>query len=167
MRDREGVYEMPTPPTIVERITELGFTPERGNRPRRCRAIVFSPNGTKIIGIQRIKPDRDPYITFPGGGLDEKDNTPLEGLYRELDEELEIAPDEVTFNGAVLKYEDEYFYIGWAKDEFKDLHMSSSSPELTESSYSGTYSPDWFEIKNLHTLNCLPEEISEIIVNSA
>jgi 8-oxo-dGTP pyrophosphatase MutT (NUDIX family) len=64
-----------------------------GDRPvvkRTARAILLdpTPDGTEIILIKRTKPGRPPYWITPGGGVEPTDPTVVDGLHRELSEEL-------------------------------------------------------------------------------
>ena len=57
---------------------------------RTARAILLddSPDGAQIVLIKRTKPGCHPYWITPGGGVEPTDPTVVDGLHRELSEEL-------------------------------------------------------------------------------
>ena len=153
-------------PKIVDKLIKQGFVPDPNFRPQRCRAIILNPEGSKVLGIKRNRPGSEEYVVFPGGGVEDFDLTALDTVHRELQEELEIEPQQIDLTGSVLGWNNEYFYIGIANEEFQDLVISG--PESTRDvNVSGTYIPEWFSVDSLIEINFLPEEIKSQIINSA
>jgi ADP-ribose pyrophosphatase YjhB (NUDIX family) len=63
------------------------MTPERPVVKRTARAVLL--DGDDMILIKRTKPGLAPYWITPGGGVEpDVDATVVDGLHRELDEEL-------------------------------------------------------------------------------
>jgi ADP-ribose pyrophosphatase YjhB (NUDIX family) len=63
------------------------MTPERPVVKRTARAVLL--DGDDMILIKRTKPVLAPYWITPGGGVEpEEDETVVQALHRELDEEL-------------------------------------------------------------------------------
>lgn len=134
------------------------------DRPARCRAIIFDPSGNSILGIKRVRPDRDPYIVYPGGGLEENDTSPVDGIWRELDEELGLNYDTIILSEKVIINGDEMFFLGHAKtDELGDLRIGGPEAER-DVSVSGTYIPGWFPIDSLGQARAFPEDITDLII---
>jgi len=152
-------------PAIIEKLSKEGFTPDPESRPKRCRAIIFNPDGTKVLGIKRKRPDREEYVVYPGGGVEEYDATAMDTVRRELSEELGIDPNQTPLTGTVIELNSEYFYIGIAKEEFKNLVVGG--PEATHDvAVSGTYEPGWFYVHELADINFQPHEINTLILKS-
>lgn len=68
------------------------MTHERPVVKRTARAVLLDedgPGAPSLVLIKRTKPGREPYWITPGGGVEpDVDATVVEGLHRELDEEL-------------------------------------------------------------------------------
>lgn len=149
----------------VERLKQLGRTVEAGERPKRCRTIVFNPAGDKVLGIERNRPNRDIYTVYPGGGLEEADKTAKHGAYRELKEELDLGQWQVALTDYVLEHEDELFFIGVARKEFGSLRIHGPESERDRSE-SGTYTPKWIPVQELRSADMFPEEITEKVISA-
>lgn len=70
--------------------------------------LLFDRPDTHILAIQ--KSDTQGYawrnqVAFPGGHLERTDSSPLAAAYRELEEELNISPDQVDFIGSIGHFE--------------------------------------------------------------
>lgn len=68
---------------------DTGAEGEQEQRPvvkRTARAILL--DGDSLILIKRTKPGMPPYWITPGGGMEPGDATVVDGLHREVDEEL-------------------------------------------------------------------------------
>jgi len=83
---------------------------------RRVRAILLTDEG-QLLFIKRMKPNNNtPYWVAPGGGVEDMDESLLDALYRELEEELGATVD-VLQHGFVLRHQkgnknlEEHFYI--------------------------------------------------------
>ena len=64
--------------------------------------LLFQPADPHLLAI--LKTDNEGYpwrnqVALPGGRADEEDNTPLDTAFRELEEELNIPPDQVEVIG--------------------------------------------------------------------
>lgn len=153
-------------PAIVARLAHEARRPAAEERPGRCRAVIFNPDGTKVLGIARNKPGREPYVVYPGGGLEDTDATALDGLWRELDEEVQLGQAQVRITGDVLVQDAEFFYIGVAAEEFDGMVVGGPEAEADEA-VSGTYTPGWFDVAQLHQLRMFPEEITSLVVSAA
>lgn len=169
MSESERFFEMAhqdeqSPPEILKRLTDSLRPWTDYNRPTRCRAVIFDPSGSSILGIQRIRPNRDPYVVYPGGGLEIDDLNPVNGIWRELDEELGLGKDTITLSEKVIINDDEMFFVGYTKtDQLGDISIGGPEAER-DVSVSGTYSPGWFLIDSLSQSRAFPEEITELIV---
>lgn len=151
--------------TLSERV---GFTPDLADRPKRCRAIIFSPDGKKVLGILRKRPGREPYVVFPGGGVEDEDSSAVVAIRRELLEELDLREDDVYLNGRALSFEDEvgggqFYYLGQAKEEFDSMIIHGPEAER-DAATSGSYDPVWVDVGSIEAANFQPEEIAQVIV---
>jgi ADP-ribose pyrophosphatase YjhB (NUDIX family) len=70
-------------PRLID-VTEL---PRVAIGRRSARAILIDDRG-RLVLIKRTKPERAPYWTAPGGGVEETDASVEAALHRELAEEL-------------------------------------------------------------------------------
>jgi 8-oxo-dGTP pyrophosphatase MutT (NUDIX family) len=136
--------------------------PNDAERPERCRAVIFNETGTHVLGIGRNRTDREAYVVFPGGGLEDADATPKDGVWRELQEELGLGAESIYLGDEVVEFEGQYFYAGYATQELGDLVIGG--PESQRSAdESGVYSPGWFPVGSLVDLNCFPAEVSGLV----
>jgi 8-oxo-dGTP pyrophosphatase MutT (NUDIX family) len=155
-------------PEIMERLNkEVAYIPQPSERPQRCRAIIFNPDGTKILGIVRQRPGRETYTVYPGGGVEDEDETAVAAVRRELSEELDLDSDDVYLTGGVLRFTDEiggdqFYYIGLATEEFEDLVIHGPEAGRDPNS-SGTYAPQWISVAELQAANMQPPEVTRIL----
>jgi len=155
-------------PELVTRLEASGYEPDPEERPRRCRAIIFNPDGTKVLGIVRQRPGREAYAVYPGGGIEDEDVSALDAIRRELSEELGLASKDVALRRSVLRFEDEvggdqFYYLGVASEEFAGLAIQG--PEAgRDPSVSGTYDPQWIPVEDLIDANFQPEEVAQMIL---
>ena len=66
--------------------------------------LLFDPEQPSILMIQKTDSEGYPWrnqIALPGGHLDDEDASPLEGAFRELEEETEISRDRVDYLGSL------------------------------------------------------------------
>lgn len=164
-----GSHENVTPqdvPPVVARLLSEARRPGADERPDRCRVVIFDPTGTKVLGIARNRPDREPYVVYPGGGLEDSDPTALAGLWRELEEELGLGPDQVMLTDSVLEHEGQFYYLGVANEEFNGLTIGGPEAER-DVAESGSYTPEWFPIDRLEAHRVFPEEISAQLEQAA
>jgi 8-oxo-dGTP pyrophosphatase MutT (NUDIX family) len=151
---------------LIDTILESAVLPDEKYRPKRARAIIFDQLGKQFIGMARTKPGRDPYISFPGGHLESSDKTPLDAVKRELEEELtNVHPENVNYSEKILRYEDEFFFIGILNEPNVELILGGPEKEGDAELY-GTYDPKWLLVEYIPKLNVLPKEISTIISNA-
>lgn len=145
---------------LVTTLASLGRKPEVSERPARVRAIIINPEGTKFIGILRKREGSEPYIVFPGGGLEDSDMSYQSGVEREVEEELtNIHPGNVNYADKVLELDDQFFLIGTIASE--DISFQVGGPEKDrDPTIHGIYSPGWYPIKDIPQLNLVPQEIS-------
>jgi 8-oxo-dGTP pyrophosphatase MutT (NUDIX family) len=71
--------------------------PDPAPRPvvkRTARAILLDDD--QLLLIKRTKPGREPYWVTPGGGVEPSDATVVDGLHREVDEELGAKVSDVV-----------------------------------------------------------------------
>jgi 8-oxo-dGTP pyrophosphatase MutT (NUDIX family) len=149
--------------SLLNKVTYHAELAKVSLRPKRARAIIFDPKGQYFIGMARTKPNRSPYISFPGGHVEPSDQNPLATIVRELEEELtNIHTDDVVYQDKIIRYEDEFFYIGVIKDFEIELVLGGPEKDGDPEVY-GTYDPKWFLIEDMPDINVLPKEISSII----
>lgn len=152
------------PPDILMKLADSLRPWSDYDRPARCRAVIFDPSGDLILGIKRVRPDRDPYIVYPGGGLESSDTSPVDGIWRELDEELGLNYNTITLSEKVIMNGNEMFFLGYAKTgELGVLKIGGPEAER-DASVSGTYAPGWFPIDSLSQARVFPEEITDFII---
>ncbi len=155
------------PATLLRLQEKYAFIPDATTtRPDRCRAIIYSQDGNKVLGIDRVRPGRDPYVVYPGGGLEESDISAIDGIWRELNEELGLGKDNVVLTGSVIEHEGEFFYLGYARHELIDLTIGGPEAER-DVAVSGSYNPAWHNASSLVADNMFPSEISERIEGTA
>ncbi|MBC2716791.1 MAG: CoA pyrophosphatase [Desulfobacteraceae bacterium] len=83
--------------------------------------LIYNKNNTPFL-LAILKADNPGYawrnqVALPGGHIDEKDNSPLEAAYRELDEEIGISKDQVELVGSLghfqtIQHKDIEVFIG-------------------------------------------------------
>lgn len=151
------------PPIIDALIDEgLAVLPAPSERPERCRVVIFDHDGSNVLGIGRNRPEREPYVVFPGGGLEPTDATPLDGVRRELKEELGLTEHDVALTDRAIPHGNEHFYLGYAPEPLAGLKIGGPEAER-DASISGTYHPGWYAVNKLVELNAVPKEISEML----
>ena len=73
-------------------------------KPACVFLLVFDLEEPHILAIQKADSEGYPWrnqVALPGGHLDAEDVTPLDGAFRELEEELGISRDQVEFIGSL------------------------------------------------------------------
>ena len=71
-------------------------------KPACVFLLVFDLEEPHILAIQKADSEGYPWrnqVALPGGHLDAEDVTPLDGAFRELEEEMGISRDQVEFIG--------------------------------------------------------------------
>lgn len=158
----EFLYMSAPIPPIVNTLNELGRTAESLGRPARCRAIIFDAAGANLLLVGRTRPGREPYTVFPGGGLEEGDVTPTDGVTRELEEELGISPGQVILTGRAFVLEDDAFFLGYAAEDIQHFEVGGPEAHRDPAIY-GTYTPGWLPLEGLRDANVVPHDIVTII----
>lgn len=127
--------------------------------PKRCRAIIINSLGDSILVVKRKRPGMDDYAVLPGGGVEEYDETPLGSIKRELAEELSIDSSSVSLTeDKVIKYEDQWVYVGIAKDGLSEFEISGPEKDRDPIT-SGTYEPTWIKIDDMTKENVVPAHL--------
>ena len=79
--------------------------PEAGSYKSACVfLLLFNAENPHILAIQKAKSDGYPWsnqVALPGGHLDAEDASPLEGAFRELEEEMSIDRSQVELLGSI------------------------------------------------------------------
>ena len=110
---------------FLKRLLEKGDNPGMPEDPLYQSAsvflLLFDPMDTSILAI--LKSDNEGYpwanqVALPGGHVDKKDSSPVNAAFRELEEELNIARDQIEFIGSMghfqtIKKRDIEVFIGW------------------------------------------------------
>ena len=77
---------------------------DRFYKPACVFLLIFNLAEPYILAIQKADSEGYPWrnqVALPGGHLDAEDASPLEGAFRELEEELGIGRDQVEFLGSM------------------------------------------------------------------
>jgi 8-oxo-dGTP pyrophosphatase MutT (NUDIX family) len=121
----------------------------------RVRAIIIVDDS--ILLIHRIKGGLE-YWVFPGGGVEESDQSPKHALQRECLEEIGI---EVLvgdfFADKIKKDESEQFY--YCKILSGEIGTGNGPEFQLGSGYAGIYEFQWVPITELKNYNVKPEII--------
>lgn len=83
--------------------------------------LIFGGNDPCILAVQKSDTEGYPWrnqVALPGGHVDQKDSSPLDAAFRELEEELNIPRDHVEFIGSIghfqtIHQKDIEVFIGW------------------------------------------------------
>jgi 8-oxo-dGTP pyrophosphatase MutT (NUDIX family) len=79
--------------------------PEAGSYKSACVfLLLFNFENPHILAIQKTKSEGYPWsnqVALPGGHLDAEDASPLEGAFRELEEEVSIDRNQVQLLGSI------------------------------------------------------------------
>ncbi|MEK7536929.1 MAG: NUDIX domain-containing protein [Patescibacteria group bacterium] len=123
--------------------------------PKRVSAVVIDDD--KILLIKRVKPDKV-YYTFPGGGIEEKENE-KHAMWRELKEELSVDAKvgKLLFEIENQGRKESYFLI----DEWLGV-PELGGPEKERMNKENQYHLEWVELPDIQNLNNLyPQEAVE------
>ena len=77
---------------------------DRTYKPACVFLLVFDLEEPHILAIQKADSEGYPWrnqVALPGGHLDAEDISPLDGAFRELEEEMGISRDQVEFIGSL------------------------------------------------------------------
>ena len=93
----------------VIRKDEWPGAPESGSyKPACVFLLLFDLEEPHILAIQKADSEGYPWrnqVALPGGHLDKEDASPLEGAFRELEEEMSILRDQVQLLGSIGHYQ--------------------------------------------------------------
>lgn len=97
--------------------------------------LVFNKNGVPCL-LTVLKANNKGYpwrnqVALPGGHVDEADSSSLAAAYRELEEEVRIAPDEIEYIGSLghfqtIQQKDIEVFLGIWKAMTGKLHFDSN-----------------------------------------
>ncbi|MES3032147.1 MAG: NUDIX domain-containing protein [Patescibacteria group bacterium] len=127
---------------------------------KKVRAIIIQDG--KLLLVHRVKSDRE-YWVFPGGGLEESDNSLEDGLKRECREELGVEVEVgAVFSEDTFKDQHEFFYtckiIGGTLG-------TGTGPEVSRDLVQcGTYEPQWIPLNELINKNVQPSKVRDLIL---
>lgn len=136
---------------------------------QRVRAILLTDDN-RLLFIKRVKPQNPgAYWVAPGGGVEDEDNSLLEALDRELDEELG-ADYEVIEHGFVIHHHkadknlEEHFYVCRLHDY--DLSLRHG-PEFDDPAR-GDYIPDAIDLNKdaIDSLNIKTEQLRDWLLDN-
>jgi len=127
----------------------------------RVRAIIVLCE--KVLLIHRIKKN-DEYWVFPGGGIEDTDESPEMALVRECEEELGVkvrigrlfSSNHLNFEG-----EDQLEMFFFCEQISGDLGTGNGPEYQPGSGYKGAYSLEWIELKKLSFLDIRPKDVQE------
>lgn len=146
---------------------KVSLVPWEKVTPERCRIILADKEATKIVGIVRKRRDHEPYVVFPGGGVEVEDKTPYETIRREVGEELDGLDESqyvVADEGFIIKdeYGEQFYFLGEIQNEIESFQMGG--PELNRDvAASGTYEPQWFLLSDIGDVNFVPVEVKRLL----
>ena len=89
---------------IISNDPSPGAPNDRIYKPTCVFLLVFELGEPYILAIQKADSEGYPWrnqVALPGGHLDAEDASPLEGAFRELEEEMGISRDQVEFIGSL------------------------------------------------------------------
>ena len=140
----------------------------------RTGAVII--NGDTVLLIHRINPNRSEdqreYYVFPGGGV-EAEETPEEGVLREVAEETSLT---VRIEKVLCRlrrgqrdkerngYTDEIYYLCQYVSGEPKLDETSPEKQKTDGQ---RYSPGWYPIKDIIPLNLYPAEVKHLVIEGA
>jgi 8-oxo-dGTP pyrophosphatase MutT (NUDIX family) len=77
-------------------------------KPTCVFLLLFNPDDPYILAIQKTDSEGYPWrnqVALPGGHLEDGDASPLDGAFRELEEETRISRHQVEFIGSLGHYQ--------------------------------------------------------------
>jgi len=123
---------------------------------KRVRAVII--RGNSMLLIHRVKAGEE-YWVFPGGGLEEVDSSPQEGLKRECLEELGVA---VEIDDLLMENGGQSFYL--CRIVAGEIGTGKGSEFSRDPLLSGTYDIEWIPISISTTKNIYPIEVRDTVV---
>lgn len=140
--------------------------------PSRCRVILFNESLDKIALIRREKKETPIYYCLPGGGIDKEDNSILDGMYREIKEELNINKEDIVFLSDKVIVGHDVFKNNVKEEHFtfwiflgisKNQNIKIIGPELLRDN--GIYEAVWAPVNEVQKLNIRHEYLKKYIEN--
>src|SRR5689334_12474455 len=134
----------------------------------RVRGILITDRNTLLL-IRRVRPGRDPYWVFPGGGTEESDATLEAALEREVSEEMaaSVIIRSLVYvqerDEADIKTREYFFLCHVAKYDFD----SKTGAEFDDSSR-GEYVLEevGLTIPDISSLNIQPPELKTLLLEN-
>ena len=135
----------------------------------RVAGIIPMQGGIALMHRKDVKkrPEMPEYYTFPGGGLEETDNSYEEGTIREIKEEFGIDVKIIKklyelksekFNQLEIFYLCEYIGGEFGTGNGPEF---SNNPKYADS---GKYLPEIIPVKEIKNIPLMPPEIKEKLV---
>lgn len=107
-------------------MTGPGPSPDNRLRCACVFLLLFNKDDPHCLAIQKSDTDGYPWrnqVALPGGHIDKTDASPLDAAYRELEEEVNIPPNQVELIGSLghfqtlTKPRDIEAFVGWWNEE--------------------------------------------------
>jgi coenzyme A diphosphatase NUDT7 len=100
--DIDGIKE------IIRKNPVPGVPEPNPYQPTCVFLLLFNAEEPHILAIQKTDSEGYPWrnqVALPGGHLEKEDASPLDGAYRELEEETQISRNQVEFIGSLGHYQ--------------------------------------------------------------
>ncbi len=129
----------------------------------RVRAVIIERGS--VVLVHRVKKDKE-YWVFPGGGVEDSDLSPQDGLKRECREELGV---EVEVDGLFMERpsdppdvnQTEYFYFCHVIDG--ELGTGTGPEFSRDPQTSGTYAIQMVSLTDFPRMNIYPTDVRDRI----
>ena len=89
---------------IIRQDPSPGIPKDRSYKQACVFLLMFDHEQPSVLAIQKADSEGYPWrnqVALPGGHLDAEDDSPLEGAFRELEEETDINRDHVEYLGSI------------------------------------------------------------------
>lgn len=131
---------------------------------KRVRAVIVQND--LVLLIHRVKGDNE-YWVFPGGGLEEADLSPQEGLKRECMEELgvDVEVGDLLIEEVCDFSNEKQIELFYCCRIVGGKIGTGKGPEFTrDPKQSGTYDPQWLSVHDLAIKNVHPVKVREKVI---
>jgi ADP-ribose pyrophosphatase YjhB (NUDIX family) len=131
------------------------------NKPRGIRAVGIVIDGDRILLMKRRKKGHE-YVAFPGGGVEDNNETVEEAVVRELKEEtcVDVRVERLLYHHDIVDDSDQYFYLC----TYLGGEVELGGPEKEKLSEDNYFEPLWVRLKELPTLHLYPFEIRDWLI---